>query len=64
MDTGFLGGHAGNYIEDELKPFGIESAFYHMKQESRSCINIWDSVNKIQRIGERSEHSCYGPFYK
>ena len=46
--TGFVGGHAGNYIEDELKPFGIESAFYHMNEESRSCINIWDSVNKVQ----------------
>ncbi len=46
--TGFVGGHAGNYIEDELQPFGIESAFYHMKEESRSCINIWDSVNKVQ----------------
>lgn len=46
--TGFVGGHAGNYIEDELKPYGIESAFYHMKQESRSCINIWDSVHRVQ----------------
>ena len=46
--TGFVGGHAGNYIEAELKPFGIESAFYHMNEESRSCINIWDTVNKKQ----------------
>lgn len=46
--TGFVGGHAGNYIEDALKPFGIESAFYHMEQESRSCINIWDSMQKVQ----------------
>jgi len=46
--TGFVGGHAGHYIEDELKPFGIESAFYHMKDESRSCINIWDTVQKKQ----------------
>lgn len=46
--TGFVGGHAGAYIEDSLKPFGIESAFYHMKEESRSCINIWDSVSKVQ----------------
>ena len=46
--TGFVGGHAGNYIEAELKPFGIESAFYHMEQESRSCINIWDTVQKKQ----------------
>ncbi len=46
--TGFVGGHAGAYIEDSLKPFGIEPAFYHMREESRSCINIWDTVNKVQ----------------
>lgn len=46
--TGFAGGHAGAYIEDSLKPFGIKSAFYHLEQESRSCINIWDSVNRVQ----------------
>lgn len=46
--TGFVGGHAGHYIEDALKPFGIKSAFYHVKAESRSCINIWDEVNHIQ----------------
>lgn len=26
--TGFVGGHAGNYIEDALKPFGIKGEFY------------------------------------
>ena len=46
--TGFVGGHAGNYIEAALASFGIESAFYHMEQESRSCINIWDEENQIQ----------------
>lgn len=46
--TGFVGGHAGNYIEDALKPFGIESAFYHVDSESRSCINIWDETNRVQ----------------
>ena len=46
--TGFVGGHAGNYIEDALKPFGIKSAFYHIDAESRSCINIWDEVNHVQ----------------
>ena len=46
--TGFVGGHAGNYIEDALKPFGIKSAFYHVEGESRSCINIWDEVNHVQ----------------
>lgn len=46
--TGFVGGHAGHYIEDALKPFHITSAFYHMEDESRSCINIWDEKNRIQ----------------
>lgn len=46
--TGFVGGHAGNYIEDALKPFGIKSAFYHVEAESRSCVNIWDEVNHVQ----------------
>lgn len=46
--TGFVGGHAGNYIMDSLKEFGITSAFYHLDAESRSCINIWDEVNHVQ----------------
>ena len=46
--TGFVGGHAGRYIEDSLKPFGIRSEFYHLADESRSCINIWDEVNHVQ----------------
>lgn len=46
--TGFVGGHAGHYIEDALKPFHIKSAFYHMEAESRSCINIWDEKNQQQ----------------
>ncbi len=32
--TGFVGGHAGNYIEDALKPFGIKSDFYHVEAEA------------------------------
>lgn len=46
--TGFVGGHAGNYIEEALEPFGIRGAFYHVAAESRSCINIWDTVNHVQ----------------
>lgn len=46
--TGFVGGHAGQYIEDALKPLGITSAFYHLDSESRSCINIWDGKKEIQ----------------
>lgn len=46
--TGFVGGYAGRYIEDNLKPFGIKSEFYHLDSESRSCINIWDEKNRVQ----------------
>ena len=46
--TGFVGGHAGNYIEDALKPFGIKGEFYHVDAESRSCINIWDVKKNLQ----------------
>lgn len=46
--TGFLGGHAGQYIETALKPLGITSAFYHLEDESRTCINIWDGKKEIQ----------------
>ncbi len=46
--TGFVGGHAGNFIVDSLKEFGIKSEFYHVADESRTCINIWDSVHKVQ----------------
>lgn len=46
--TGFVGGHAGQYIEESLKDFRIKSAFYHLAAESRSCINIWDEKNKVQ----------------
>lgn len=43
--TGFVGGHAGNYIEDALKDYHVKGAFYHLEAESRSCINIWDEKN-------------------
>lgn len=48
LATGFVGGYAGRYIEEALRPMGITPTFYHMEEESRSCINIWDSVNHTQ----------------
>lgn len=46
--TGFVGGYSGKYIEAALQPFGIQSEFYHLEAESRSCINIWDERNQQQ----------------
>ena len=42
LATGFTGGHAGKYIEEQLVPFNVKSDFYHVHDESRSCINIFD----------------------
>lgn len=48
LASGFVGGHAGQFIEEALKPFGIRTAFYHLKEESRSCVNIWDEDTGLQ----------------
>lgn len=46
--TGFVGGHAGNYIIETLQKQNIRSDFVHIMGESRSCINIYDEASKIQ----------------
>lgn len=38
--TGFVGGHAGAYVEDLLKEHHIATDFVHTQSETRSCINI------------------------
>lgn len=38
--TGFVGGHAGVYVEDLLSEHNITTDFVHTKSETRSCINI------------------------
>lgn len=43
--TGFVGGHSGEYIIDELNKRGIQTDFVKVACESRSSINIFDSVN-------------------
>lgn len=46
--TGFLGGFAGRYIEKKIREEGVISDFVWCEGESRSCINIWDTVNHQQ----------------
>lgn len=46
--TGFLGGHAGKFISERVKARGIKSDFVWCEGESRTCINIWDEVEKKQ----------------
>ncbi len=40
LATGFVGGHAGAYVEDMLNQEQVPNAFVHTKNETRSCINI------------------------
>lgn len=40
--TGLVGGFNGAYLETLLKEDGINNQFYHIKGETRSCINILD----------------------
>lgn len=46
--TGFVGGHAGNYIVEVLEGQNIKGDFVHISGESRSCINIYDETNHTQ----------------
>ena len=46
--TGLVGGYAGQFIVKKLKEFHVRAEFYHLADESRSCINIWDSISKLQ----------------
>lgn len=46
--TGFLGGHAGKFIEERVLEQGMKSEFVWCEGESRTCINIWDEAKKQQ----------------
>ena len=48
MATGFVGGHAGNFIEETLIRQNIRCDFVHISGESRSCVNIYDETNHTQ----------------
>ena len=46
--TGFVGGHAGDFIIEVLEGQNIQSDFVKISGESRSCINIYDEANHTQ----------------
>lgn len=43
--TGWVGGLAGQFIEESAKSEGLETAFVHTRSESRTCLSILDPVN-------------------
>ena len=46
--TGFIGGHAGNYIAESIEEMNIKNAFVKIQGESRTCINIYDETKHTQ----------------
>jgi tagatose 6-phosphate kinase len=56
MVTGWVGGHAGRFIEEGLAAEGIGAAFIHTAVESRTCLSIVDSESGgVTEIYERGE---------
>jgi len=54
--TGWVGGGAGQFIENELHQEGIESDFVHVDFESRTCTSILDRENQtMTEIYEKGE---------
>lgn len=52
--TGWVGGHAGNFIEAALQEEGIQTAFIHTQFESRTCLSVVDPMNgTLTEIYER-----------
>jgi tagatose 6-phosphate kinase len=43
--TGWIGGYAGQFIEDGLQAEGIQTDFVHTAFESRTCLSILDPQN-------------------
>ena len=48
LATGFIGGHAGAFVREQLDDKGIANDFVAVNGETRSCINIIDSKTGVQ----------------
>ena len=72
LATGFVGGHAGEYIVEAVEKQGVATDFIRVNGESRSCINIYDTVNKTQTeflepgvvVSEEEQRAFYLKFHE
>ncbi len=46
--TGLLGGHAGAYVAERLRQYGVDEEFTRFNGETRTCINIKDTRSGTQ----------------
>ncbi len=60
---GLIGGDTGNYIKKSIKRLGIENCFVQIKDETRTCVNITDSIEdkstEVLEIGPYVEEDEY-----
>ena len=50
MALGFLGGHAGHFIADQLREYGITTNFWHIEEETRTNIIISEKENQTHTL--------------
>ncbi len=50
MALGFLGGHAGHFIAEQLRENGITTNFWHIEEETRTNIIIVEEQNKTHTL--------------
>lgn len=70
LATGYVGGHAGEYIVEAVEKQGVLTDFLKVPGESRSCINIYDEINKTQTeflepgitVSEEDQNKFYDKF--
>ncbi len=54
--TGWIGGYAGQFIEDRLQAEGIQTDFIHTDLESRTCLSILDPQdNTLTELYEKGD---------
>ncbi len=51
--VGFLGGHNGAYIKEELLKLGVQTRFTEIQGETRVCLNIVDNSGRSTEILEK-----------
>jgi len=50
MALGFLGGHAGHFIAEQLREYGITTNFWHIEEETRTNIIIVEHQNRTHTL--------------
>jgi len=50
MSLGFLGGHAGHFIAEQLREVGITTNFWHIEEETRTNVIIIEQNQKIHTL--------------